>query len=183
MAVTPYQPGDLTADFHAVNSLTLGELIYDGWIDWNSDEWKWDYYSEEQYTRVCNKIENHYFDREIGILPLRSWQRRYLNLMNEIMPKYKYLYQALDDGVNILQDSDVYHKSRNVYSDFPATQLKGDTQDYASNATDNEYETITLGNYLDTAQKIKTYDDVDLMIIKELEPLFSVFYTVNINAM
>lgn len=181
MAVTPYEPSEPTPDPHAVVSVTLGELIYDGWVDWNADEWKWDAYNDEQYTRVCNKIENHYFDREIGILPPGLWKRRYINKMNEIMPKYKYLYQALDDGVNILQDSDVYHKSRNVYSDFPATQIKADTQDYASNATDNEYETVTLGNYLDAAQKVKNYDDVDLMIINDLEPLFSCFYTVNVN--
>lgn len=177
-----YVMSEQRPDFHAVISITLGELINSGMIDWDAADWKWDYYDEEQYTRVCKKIEDHYWDREIGILPPGLWKRRYLNKMNEIMPKYKYAYNLIERGVDILQNSDTYYKGRNVYSDFPATQLKTDNQDYASNANDSENETVSYGNFLDTMAKLKDYNDVDVMIVEELEPLFSCLYTVNINS-
>ena len=95
------------------------------------------------------------------------------------MPKYKPLYKMLEDGQNILQHYGEYGKSRNVFSDFPQTLL-GDNQDYASNANDRENEEIYLGDWIDQMEKIKTYDDIDVMILKELDTMFSQMYTVTI---
>lgn len=167
-------------DFHAKVSIQLGELIHDGLFDWeNDDSLVWDYYNREQYSRVMKKFVNRYFYRELGALPYRKWLLFYVRKMNEIMPKYKILYEALDGGMNPFQDSstttdatkrvddtsnnngtkdatttttgstadntnehsDKYGKSREVFSDFPATQL-GDNQDYADNSTDKQYEDI-----------------------------------------
>ena len=97
------------------------------------------------------------------------------------MPKYKLVYQALENGVDILQDSDTYGKNRNVFSDFPATQIAPQNQDYASNATDNQFETIVQGNFLEKMEKIKDYNDIDLMIINDMDSLFSCFYSVSLN--
>lgn len=179
--IPPYDMSDAPRDFHAVVTVTLGELIADKWVDWTDPSWHWDSYNDEQYTRVCDKFNNHFWDREIGVLPPGSWKREVLRKFNEIMPKYKMVYQALENGVDILQDSDTYGKNRNVFSDFPATQIAPQNQDYASNATDNQFETIVQGNFLDKMEKIKDYNDIDLMIINDMDSLFSCFYSVSLN--
>jgi hypothetical protein len=179
--IPPYDMSDAPRDFHAVVTVTLGELITDKWVDWTDPSWHWDSYNDEQYTRVCEKFNNHFWDREIGVLPPGSWKREVLRKFNEIMPKYKLVYQALENGVDILQDSDTYGKNRNVFSDFPATQIAPQNQDYASNATDNQFETIVQGNFLEKMEKIKDYNDIDLMIINDMDSLFSCFYSVSLN--
>lgn len=179
--IPPYDMSDAPRDFHAVVTVTLGELITDKWVDWTDPSWHWDAYNDEQYTRVCEKFNNHFWDREIGVLPPGSWKREVLRKFNEIMPKYKLVYQALDTGVSVLQVSDTYGKNRNVFSDFPATQIAPQNQDYASNATDNQFETFVQGDFLDKMAKIKDYNDVDLMIINDMDSLFSCFYSVSLN--
>lgn len=181
--IQPYEPSDSTPDFHAVNTVTLGELIEGKWIDWTDATWHWDSYNDGQYDRVCTKINNHYWDREIGILPPLSWKRELLRKLNEIMPKYKPMYKALDNGANILQTSNNYGRNRNVFSDFPATQLSTANQDYAANATDMNYENIYEGDWMQKASQILAYNDIDMLIIKEIESMFSCFYTASINAL
>ena len=97
------------------------------------------------------------------------------------MPKYKPAYEALDNGQNIFQKYGEYGKSRNVFSDFPQTQLSGLNQDYATNATDKEHENIYLGDWFEQMAKIQNYNDVDVMILNELETMFSVLSTVSMN--
>ena len=67
--IPPYDMSDAPRDFHAVVTVTLGELITDKWVDWTDPSWHWDAYNDEQYTRVCDKFNAHYWDREIGVLP------------------------------------------------------------------------------------------------------------------
>ncbi|MDE5995190.1 MAG: hypothetical protein K2G60_06725 [Oscillospiraceae bacterium] len=180
--IQPYPIPDNNADFHDVVTVTLGELIEGGMVDWDSPDWTFDSYNEEQRQRLCEKIENRYYFREIGILPPGRWKREFLRKLNEIMPKYKLLYAELEKGVNILQDRDEYGKARNVFSDFPATQLGGENQDYATNGTDAEFENVRDGNYLDRAEQLnKRYNDVDVMILNEMESMFSSLMTVSMN--
>ena len=47
------------------------------------------------------------------------------------MPKYKLLYERVDEGLNPLQESRDREKSRDIFSDFPETMLSGNS-DYAS---------------------------------------------------
>lgn len=179
--IDPFEPCESQADWHAVATIQLGELIECGVIDFKDPSWHWDAYSEDQYERVCEKITNHYYMREIGVIPPGLWKREFLRKMNEIMPKYKPLYKALDDGVNIMQTGDQYGKSRDIFSEFPATML-GDNQDYASNGRDREYENVTQGDWVDKAMQIaERYNDIDVMILKEIEPLFSCLLTVSMN--
>lgn len=178
--IDPYEPSQPVPEFHAVVSVSLGELVEDGIIDWTDDSWHWDAYDDTQYKRLCAKIEAHYWDREIGVLPPGSWKREFIRKMNEIMPKYKLAYQAVDARIPLMRVSDDYGKSRTIDSDFPATQLKPN-QDYASNASDNEYENIHEGDYLDRIERLKSYDDIDLQIINEIESMFTCLMTVNMN--
>ena len=170
-----------TDDFHAVQTITLGELLHDGVIVWDQPEMKWDAYSDEQFWRVSEKVQEHYWDRELGVLPVRSWMREYKRKMNEIMPKLKPAYKALEDpNFNFFQNSDSYSKGRTVGSSFPATQLKPN-QDYASGASDSENETVSEGNYYGSVERLKEYDDLDYVLVKHVDSLFSSIWTSNIN--
>ena len=157
----------------ASTNITLGQLVDEGVIDLGEPGWEWDFYDEEQRDRINRKFVARYCDRELGALPVWQFQREFVRLLNEIMPKYKLLYAEIDKGINILQESDEYGKSRDVGSDFPQTQLSGNS-DYASRGTDREFETIRNGNSLEMLDRFaRSYRDVDVMILDDLAQLFS----------
>lgn len=177
----PYSE-DSYPDYHAVVSIQLIELINDGVVDFNEPEWDYDYYSKDQRDRVYEKVVGRFGYREIGIIPIKEWHARFIALLNEIMPKYKPLYEALEKGVDITQVGGEYNKTRDIYSDFPQTMLSGDNQDYASTGQDHEHETIHTGAWVDVAEAIDTrYNDVDVMILNKLERMFTPLITVNMN--
>lgn len=166
-------------DFYSNTSVTLGELADMGFWPSNGDYtgWEWDKYDEEQYVRLMSMILEHYYWRELGVMPAYRWRRTFLRRMNEIMPKYKPLYDREKAGVNPLQIEDTYDKGRTIFSDFPATQLTGNA-DYTSTGTDNESEQVKEGSYTELsnlyAERART---VDVMIIEELDDLFSCLLT------
>lgn len=246
-------------DFHSVVTIQLCELIEDGWFDLTKPDWDFGpKYSDAQHKQLCKKITDHFFMREIAIVPPGLWKREFLRKMNEIMPKYMSWYKLVAERSDQLGHSydyitgdgntnstgqqlvngksnktvsgensrnekgkdDVYYKSRNIYSDFPQTLLAGHNQDYASSGNDSEYEKIIESekditekskentnatndettnskndekkDYRETREhvadpltmldNILMFNDVDNSIIKEIEPLFSCLYTVNVNA-
>lgn len=177
------QSKEWKADFHAAVTISFGELLEWGFIDFEDESWQWDYYDKDQYDRVCQKIANRFFTREINILPPGEWKRRYIGKMNEIMPKYKLLYKMIEEnGGNFMQVSDEYEKGRNIDSDFPQTMLGGN-QDYASFGTDYEREKIVEGDFLSRIDEFnRNYKDVDVLILDELEVLFCSILTVSLNA-
>lgn len=181
-----YQPCESRDDFHGVMTYTFGELLdVPGGVDWNNVAWSWRdvAYDDTQYVRCCKKIENRFYDRELGVMPVSRWKRHFLRLINEMMPTLKPLYAAVDGNSGVmLSDMDTWHKMRTVFSDFPATQL-AETQDYASNATDNQYETIANGDFMDKVNRIRNgeYVDIDVLLLEHLETCFSPLWTVNIN--
>ena len=170
-----------TPEFHQSATVSFGELLTYGFINWADPSWHWDAYDQEQYERVCNKINNRFFDRDISIVPPGAWKRQFLRKMNEIMPKYKLLYAKLEDGINIFQIEDNYYKGRDIISDFPQTMLSGTNQDYASMGTDTENERVIEGDVLNAVEKFKAYDDVDVMILEDLDVLFSHLISFNVN--
>lgn len=168
-------------EWHSVNTIKLSELYKWGWFDPADDTWKWDYYDEDQYNRICTKFLARYSDREIGILPPGEWKRSYIRKLNEIMPKYKLMYKAAED-INILQESREFNKYRTVNSDFPQTQLAGN-QDYASTGIDHESERLIEGDPVNRLIDFnERYRDIDVMILDELEILFSTLLSVSLNA-
>lgn len=177
-----YAPLDPYPRFNSITSVTLGELVNDGYVDWDDGTWDFPKYSDEQDARLKQKIVEHYKYRDVALIPVMVWKDEFLRTMREIMPKYIYLYSVLDDSPNLVGASSEYYKSRNVYSDFPQTQLSGSNADYASTGNDMEFERIRQDSIMDIAERLKNYDDVDLMIIKEIEPLFSCILSMNLNA-
>lgn len=129
---------------------------------------------EDQRERLLKKFHGRFDYREIGLLPVRRWTERLFAKLDEVMPKYKPLYQAIADGVTTLTAGDEWHKRRDAYSSFPQTRFASDNQDYATSGTDLEYETVRDYGLLDVGERIADYNDVDVMILNELETLFVV---------
>lgn len=182
-----YEPGEYEHEWHGVVTIPLGELIDAGWVKWHNEDgtinpdWEWDYYDAAQYKRVCKKLNERYFWDEISLLPPVRWKQQLIRKLNEIMPKYKPLYEVLEKGIDPLQVYGEYGKSRNIFSEFPETLLNGNS-DYVSNGTDREYEIIKQGDWIEKMlQYAKDYNDIDVMILDELETLFSGLYTVSVN--
>lgn len=175
-------------DFHAVFTITLGELIHDGLVKFDDGTWdtqpnggkiKW--YNDEQKKRFWDKFGQHYYYREIGEIPYKRWKDNLLSKIALLMPKYYMLYDALEKGIDPLQEYDKYGKSRNIYSDFPQTMLSGN-EDYASTGNDNQFEEIKQGDFVEKMNAIMYgYSDPDMALIQELDTHFYCVLTSNLN--
>lgn len=161
-------------EYHGTFTISLMQLLSDpDYAAYFTLMWEtFDAYDAEQRTRLFNKFRGRFDYREIGLLPVRRWTERLIAKLNEVMPKYKPLYQAIADGATTLNAGSEYHKRRDVHSEFPQTMFASENQDYASSGTDLEYETVRDYGLLDVAERVGRYNDVDVMVLNELEPLF-----------
>lgn len=188
--IPPYIEPTTNPDFHAVVSISIGELYHDGLIAWQPKDgapdldWSAYAYSPEQYERVCDMFVQRFWLREISIYPLKLWCQMVVENFREAMQKYTLLYKQLDnENIDVFQDFDNYEKTRHIYSDFPATQLSTKNQDYASSADDHERETIQEGSLIDKVEAFKNrWVSVDVALLDEVgKNIFSSLYTVNMN--
>lgn len=169
-------------DYHAVSTIALCELVNDGFCDKKFTGWEWPKYNDEQDERLRTKLCAHYWFREISLVPPGIWKQEFQRKMTEIMPKYIPLYKLLNESPELFGGTSEWYKGRDIYSDFPQTQLNGDNGDYASTGNDREFQRIKQDDILDIAERLKEYDDIDLMIVKDMGVLFSPLLTVNVNA-
>lgn len=171
-------------DFHAVETIQICELAECGWFNLANESWDFGpKYSVEQHEKLCKTITEHFWWREICTVPPGIWKQMFIARMNEIMPKYMPIYAMLDSSSDYYQplgQEGDYFKSRNIYSDFPQTQLAGN-QDYASTGNDTESQRIKEMDLLELAERVKNYDDVNRAICNEINDLFSCLHTVNLN--
>lgn len=181
----PFEPCESVPDYHAVYSIQLCELVNGGFDVFGHPRWDTlDWYNDAVKSRIEDKLLARYWYREIGITPPGEWRHELTRIMGEILPKYKPVYAAIAEGITPLATSDEYGKERNVYSDFPATQLNPEVSDYARNANDRQYERITNGDFIDKMAELQTrYNDVDAAILDELEVCFSCLLTVTMAAL
>lgn len=150
-------------------TITLGEWYELGFYTPSDDSWRFDAYDDAQYERLCNKLLDRYYYREVSIPLPAQWKRAYLRKLNEIMPKYKLLYARVEQGLNPLQESRDRSKSRDIFSDFPETMLSGNS-DYASTGNDRESDMLREGNAAELlTQFAREWQDVDALILDELE--------------
>lgn len=180
----PYIDSDVSAgapEYHDALTITLMELIDSGVLTREGKRWQgWDAYSDEQRARMWDKMRGRFDYREIGVLPVRRFLDRLFARMNEVMPKLKPLYEAVDQGASLLTERDEWHKSRDVFSSFPQTALGGSNEDYASSGTDREYETLRNYGLLDAQEKLDRYNDVDVMLLNAMEPVFSALHSTTV---
>lgn len=102
------------------------------------------------------------------------------------MPKYRPLYAQLENGeFDPLQNGGKYGKRRDINSEFPETLLSGTDEAYASSGVDSEYEEIGRDGSLaeNAAIYAEQFRAVDVMILDELESLFSCLYSTNANGL
>ena len=173
------------ADWHAVYTVQLGELIEDGVFDWTRPilDWSAAAYDDAQYARVCDYFVQRFLFREISIIPFLEWanalQRKFVY---ELMPKYRPMYEAAAQGFNPFAESDEYYKRRTISSDYPETLLS-DNADYISSGVDEEYERVKLGNVAERMQEYQsTFHAVDEAMLDELETMFVCMSTANAHA-
>lgn len=161
-------------DWHAEQTISLGELIEGGFNPFGDDDWSTaDWFDADQRKRIEKKFVRHYKYWELGILPPLVWRDYITERTLLIAPKYKVFYQALKDGANISYSTDEYYKHRNVFSDFPATQLNPSKEDYASTANDDQYERIMYNDFMEKLKNVMSYNDIDYMWLKEYESFFN----------
>lgn len=182
--IDPYIPTDPypTNDYYNAVTITYGELKDGGYIDWDTPEFAWDWYSEEQRDRLQRLIDSRFWLREISIIPPAAWRISFIQKLNEAMTTARLMYETLDQSSGALVESDEYHKSRGIDSDFPATLLNGSSGDYASSGRDLEYETVRDGRLTTTMEELQFFRHPDIYILDQLESCFSSLVSVNINA-
>ena len=170
--------------WNAVYTIQLGELIESGVFDWKKDilDWSSASFDDDQYTRVCAYFIERYYYREISVEPFLQWANILKRkLVYELMPKYKPLYERLQDGVNPLADSNEYYKNRTIQSAYPETLLS-ENADYITDGRDEEFQRIKEGNLADSMENFALkYKGVDQLILDELESLFISMYTTHVN--
>lgn len=185
MAMSDVQPFELAGyterdrTYWSTLTITVGELMDAGMV---TEAWftTFDAYDAEQASRLWQKFVGRYQFREIGIIPPKRWMLRVIAKLNEVMPKYKPMYEAIADGITTMTSYDEWHKSRDVFSTFPQTALGGANEDYASSGNDHEYETVRDYGLLDVGERIGAYNDVDVMILDDLEVLFACVHTTSV---
>lgn len=169
-------------EMHSVVTIQLCELVDAGFCDASFTGWEWPRYSDEQDARLRTKISDHYWFREISLVPPGVWRHEFERRMREIMPKYLPLYKLMAESPELYGGSSEWYKGRDVFSDFPQTQLSGENSDYASTGNDREWQRISQDDIIDTAKRLDGYSDVDLMIVRDMAPMFSSLYSVNVHA-
>lgn len=168
-------------DFHAAVTIQLCELVDCGFVDETFTGWEWPKFDAEQDARLRRKLMDHYFYREIALTPPGVWKHEFIRKMNEIMPKYIPYYKLMDDSPELYGGESEWYKGRDIYSDFPQTQLSGDNGDYASSGNDREFQRIRQADVIDTAKRLEDYNDVDLTIVNDMGSMFSCLFTVNLD--
>ena len=171
-------------EWHDVYTVTLGELVEMGIFDWDRPElnWKAAAYNEAQYDRVCSYFIRRFYWREISLLPIKQWfWMLQSKLIYELMPKYKPLYERVQQGFDPIADQDEYKKMRHIGSEYPETLLSGNS-DYITTGTDEEYERIVEGNTVNSFESFALrFKSVDQWLLDELEEFFTCMYTANVN--
>lgn len=171
-------------EWHAVYTVYLGELYISGVFDWSKPELDWSEaaFDDEQYKRICDYFLARFKWREISMIPVRKWFD-YLKykLVYELMPKFKPLYERVNEGINPLSDSSEYYKDRTIESAYPETLLS-ENADYITDGKDQEYQRIKESG---TADAIRNFADlyrgVDELLLDQLENMFISIYTTNVN--
>ena len=166
-------------EWHAVYTIQLGELVSSGVFDWSRSEldWSGSAYSQEQYEELCTYFIERFRFREISIVPPLEWMYALKRmLVYELMPKYKPLYEQLENGISPLGEND-YYKERHISSAYPETLLSGNS-DYISSGEDKETERIKISNAGESLQNYKnTFESANKALCDELEVLFVSMYT------
>ena len=168
-------------DWHGVVTIPFGELIESG-FDWGKDDYCTTFTGTNR-ERLNRKIEQRFYYREICAVPPGKFKHFLVRKLDEVLPKYLRIYEEIDNGnFKILRDETYNGKSRNVFSEYPQSQLMGNA-DYATNANDSADGHTRDGSPTDKiVDYAERYKDVDSLILDELDVCFLSLLSLNINA-
>ena len=168
------------SEWHAVYTIQLGELVESGVFSWSSPilDWSASAYDSDQYARICDYFIERFRYREISIIPFKEWAYMlHRKLVYELMPKYRPLYDELQDDIVPYASENEYMKRRKIASDYPETLLSANA-DYVSDGEDEEYQRIKVGNVADAMESYRDrYHAADESLLDELESMFICSYT------
>lgn len=153
----------------AAYTVTLGELVNNGLVDFSGCEWDFESYNTEQRDRIYKKILDRYHDAEIATTPLGSWKRYMLDALNKRAPRANEMYRIIDNGLD--EGAEDNKLSRHVYSDFPQTMLSG-TQDFASDANDYQERSRHTPSALEQLDALDKYFNPDEYLLSGIRSLF-----------
>lgn len=169
-------------EYHANFSITYGELLSEGLIDWDSEEWQWNAYDDEQRTRITTEMNRKFYYYEINAFPFRRWKMNFLQALEETQRKFNFWYKSKDE-LNPVYTANKWYKDRTVNSDFPQTYLSNSNSDYVSSGTDSEREEIEISDAINKVKQMKDFTDVDTAFLQEIESrCFTCLDTVKFNA-
>lgn len=167
-------------------TMTIKEIIESG-VDIFKD-WSYPIYSEDYRSSLNNKIIRHFYFKEIGFETVGRFKYELKTLLNEIMPYYNKIYDAINLDQRILNNYDVTDTtssiSKDLESDTPQGQVDLNTSQYVSGIQQSE-NTVThnssgnIGVQTDAeavAVYVKNQLNVDLMILSEINELFMKIY-------
>lgn len=147
-------------DYHSVVSIQICELANAGFFDLTREDWDFGpKFSQEQHRRLCEKITNHYWYREIALVPPGLWKREFLRKMNEIMPKYMKWYELVYS-----EDMKIGHTYDFIDGDYTKKDIGVDqtvgnkTTNETQNVNENESESERIDD--DTVKSFTQTDTV-----------------------
>lgn len=171
-------------EFHSNVGLKFGELVDEGMITLGAGVWDWQAYSDEQKERIIEQMKRKWYYYELDA-PGHEWQLKFIQVLTETQEKYNPLYKAIDEGLNPVYSFDEWEKRRDVGSDFPQTRIPNTrNNDYASEGTDMERETIRISDPIETIKNLRdSYTGIDQMFLEDMEPrIFSCLIAAKMDA-
>ena len=188
--IEDFTPCESRPDFHAVMTIQLVELTFDGLFDWNAKPLQGCFDAlNDLDASIAPRLKQMFIERnqwrEISIVPYLQWaQQLAYTIKYELVPKYEPMYRAIMNGdFDPLHISDEYYKERIVDSAFPETLLSGNS-DYLSAGHDREYEKIDSGDAIDLALRYyERYYAIDEAFMNELDVFFIDLWSVNENVL
>ena len=181
--VQPFVMPDAQPDYHSAYSLTVRELIGDGYDifgdeGWADAGWPTDGTDDANWVnttraRIERKFIRKFYFAEIDPRVPAQWRYNVTTTAQLVVPKYAKVYQEYADGVMPWVNLDTYGKNRAVHSEYPAAQLDAHVNDYASTADDFQSENVTVGDFMDKMSRMRSYNDIDAELLSEFERNFS----------
>lgn len=170
---------EIAIAINGYENLTLGDLLQTGW-DWGSTTFT--SYSMKPETlewlrpRLTKKINNMYYFRDLGIAPVGKWVKVFNYVLENALDQYGPLYDAVINGIEVLDNGREQEKLINVDSEFPQARLLMEQEDYASNSNELYREKVASQPQIDSLVKYtKEYMELDSLVLKQLETCFSSF--------
>lgn len=171
-------------DWHSKNTIAFGSLIDDGW-DWGRDDWTC-YSVKPEYLevirdRINEKIEDEYFFREIGVLPVGKFKKILKRTINEAMAKQGPIYNEIAEGLELTMVRSDKFKERTIHSDYPQAQLSPSSKDYASNADEKANERTLKGGPVSAILMYSDgFNEPDAEVVKAVSKCFSNLLSFNL---